>query len=304
MASSLWQKNRKAVKANTLPIIYGLVGFPITHSLSPAMHNAAFKKLKIDALYMLFEKTEEGLAPALTQLKLMKAGGFNVTVPYKEAVIPFLDEIDEQARQIGAVNTVVYKKGKFIGYNTDAVGFITSLKNDLECNPKGKNAFIIGAGGAARAIGFTLAKERVKAIRFYDIVPARAKKLAQDVIKALDAIGERNIDISFVQQASNKRGAFAGIEDADILVNASTCGMKKDDPLPIDPTLLPKGIVVYDIIYNPTPTKLIKAVKVRGIKGVNGLGMLLYQGALAFEIWTKQKAPIDTMHSALLKAMK
>lgn len=287
------------------PRIFGLLGYPLGHSLSPAMHNAAFKKLGIHAVYMLFEKPQEDFSSCLKQLKLMKVAGFNVTVPYKEKVIPFLDEVDEQARRIGAVNTVVNKNGRFIGYNTDCLGFIASLKKDLRCNPKGKNAFIIGAGGAARAIAFALAKEGVKEIRLYDILPERAEKLAHDISETVGVVqGGGNTEITFVHNLPfEKRKIFLGIENANLLVNASTCGMKKDDPFPIDPALLPKGIVVYDIVYNPSPTKFIKALKAGGVKAVNGLGMLLYQGALAFELWTKRKAPIETMRRALVKAI-
>ena len=285
---------------------YGLIGYPVKHSLSPAMHNAAFKKLKIGARYMLFEKSQEELAPFIAQLKLTRVSGFNVTVPYKETVMPLLDEVDEQARQIGAVNTVVNKDGRFIGYNTDTFGFITSLKSDLKCPPRGKNVFVIGAGGAARAIGFALAREKAREIRFYDILSERAKKLSQDIIKTVDAVGGGgNTEITFVHNMPlNRRKIFSGIKDADILVNASTCGMKTGDPMPIDPALLPKGIVVYDIIYNPSPTKFIEAVKARGMQAVNGLGMLLYQGAAAFELWTGKAAPIEVMRGALEEGLR
>lgn len=275
------------------PLILGLIGYPIKHSLSPAMHNAAFKKLKLNAVYMLFEKSNAEFPHALKLLRLMDVAGFNVTIPYKEEIIPYLDTIDAQAARIGAVNTVVNKKGKFIGYNTDAPGFIHSLRNDLKFQPKGKNIFIVGAGGAGRAIGFALGKEKAKAITFYDIYSPRAEKLAK-------AFGCAFPGCSVASVATPARGDLSAIS---LVVNASNCGMKLDDPLPIDPKLLPKGGVVYDIIYNPSPTKLIKAVKARGILGVNGLGMLLCQGALAFEIWTKRKAPVAAMRKALLKEL-
>ena len=272
---------------------FAVIGNPIKHSLSPVMHNAAFKRLKMNALYMLFEKTREDFPAAVRQLKAMKVGGFNVTVPYKEEIIPYLDGLDEQARRIGAVNTVLNQKGRFIGYNTDAPGFIASLKEDLDFAPQGKNIFIIGAGGSARAIGFALAKEKAKTIVFRDCLAEKAKRLAKDikgifpdclVSSVTSTIGDRLLTI-------------------DLLVNASNCGMKNSDPLPIDPKILPAGIKVYDIIYNPAPTKLVKESGRKRIKAVNGLGMLLRQGTAAFEIWTNKKAPVELMRQALLKAI-
>ena len=278
------------MKKETAPKIYGLIGYPIKHSLSPAMHNAAFKKLKMNALYMLFEKTREEFPAAVRQLKAMGASGFNVTVPYKEEIIPYLDGLDAQAKRIGAVNTVLNQKGRFIGYNTDALGFIASLKEDLAFVPKGKSIFIIGAGGAARAIGFALAKEKAKLIVFCDCLAEKAERLAKD-IKGIFP------DCLVLGQTQGPAPTI------DLLVNASNCGMKNSDPLPIEPKILPAGIKVYDIIYNPSPTKLVKEAGKRGIKAINGLGMLLGQGRAAFEIWTKQKAPLSIMRGALRKAV-
>ena len=289
------------MKKETTPDIYGLIGYPIKHSLSPAMHNAAFKKLKMNALYMLFEKTREEFPAAVRQLKAMKIRGFNVTVPYKEEIIPYLDGLDEQARRIGAVNTVLNQKGRFIGYNTDAPGFIASLKEDLDFAPQGKNIFIIGAGGAARAIGFALAKEKAKIIVFCDCLAEKAKRLAKDIKRIFP-----NCLVSSVTSPIACQLSWAGTRPAptiDLLVNASNCGMKPGDPLPIDPKILPAGIRIYDIIYNPAPTKLVKESGRKRIKAVNGLGMLLRQGTAAFEIWTNKKAPVELMRQALLKAI-
>ena len=178
------------------------------------MHNAAFKKLKMNALYMLFEKTREEFPAAVRQLKAMGASGFNVTVPYKEEIIPYLDGLDAQAKRIGAVNTVLNQKGRFIGYNTDALGFIASLKEDLAFVPKGKSIFIIGAGGAARAIGFALAKEKAKSIVFCDCLAEKAERLAKD-IKGIFP------DCLVLGQAQGPAPTI------DLLVNASNCGMKE-----------------------------------------------------------------------------
>lgn len=316
MGNSFRQKSKTRVKKETAsPRIYGLLGYPLTHSLSAAMHNAAFKKLKLNSLYLLFENKPDNFNQALEKLKLMRAGGFNVTIPYKERIIPHLDGLDAFAQQIGAVNTVVNQKGKFIGYNTDAPGFIISLKRELKFEPRGKSILIIGAGGAARAIGFALAKEKAKSIVFYDIDQARSEKLANDISKLFpdcsgsfinSAIGYPRQERIPARPAGGRLRRKLSLPQAraiSLVVNASSAGMKKTDPLPITPSVLPKEVVVYDIIYNPSPTKLIKAVKAKGIKGINGLGMLLHQGALAFEIWTGKKAPLKIMQRALLSAL-
>lgn len=281
------------MEKQSIPGIYGLIGYPIKHSLSPAMHTAAFKKLRLNAVYMLFERRREDFAHTIKQMRLMNVLGFNVTVPYKEEIIPYLDELDPQASRIAAVNTVVNSRGKLIGYNTDSPGFIASLKSELKFDPRGKGIFIIGSGGAARAIGFALAKEKAKTIVFYDVLKRRAEKLSGDIGKIFPQCA-----VSFVNAITGCQ-----LSNVNLLVNASTCGMKDSDPQPIDHRLLPEGIKVYDIIYNPSTTKLIRAIRKKGLDGVNGLGMLLGQGALAFEIWTRQKAPVAAMRGALLKAI-
>ncbi|TAN59924.1 shikimate dehydrogenase [bacterium] len=279
---------------NSSAKIYGLVGYPIAKSLSPAMHSAAFRKLKLNAVYVLFETRKNDFPGAVKKMRLLNIRGFNVTVPYKEEIILLLDKLDEQARAIGAVNTVLNIKGSLIGYNTDAPGFIASLKNELKLGPANKNIFIIGAGGAARAIGFALAKEKARSITFYDTVSSRAEELANDIGKIFKAC--RVVAIPAAKCAGEM------LKESSLLVNASTCGMKTGDPMPVDIKLLPKGIAVYDIIYNPAPTRLVRAAKAKGLRAVNGLGMLLYQGALAFKIWTGRHAPIEVMRGALNQA--
>lgn len=290
------KKSGARTDINSSAKIYGLIGYPIAKSLSPAMHNAAFVRLGINAVYVIFETQKNDFPHAVKKMKLMRICGFNVTVPYKEEVIPYLDELDEQARAIGAVNTVLNKEGSLVGYNTDAPGFIASLKNELKFEPVNKDIFVMGAGGAARAIGFALAKKRARSIIFYDTVSSRAEKLANDIGKIFKACRVGAIP------AANSAAEM--LKESSLLVNASTCGMKAGDPMPVDIRILPKGIAVYDIIYNPTPTRLVRAAKAKGLKAANGLGMLLYQGALAFEIWTGRRAPIEVMRVALKRAAK
>jgi len=272
--------------------LYGLIGYPVSHSYSPAMHNAAFKQLGINAEYVLFpvqpEKFKEGFANIIAR----GASGLNVTIPYKERMMEYLDKISESAKLIGAVNTVVVKNGKLFGENTDGKGFVKSFKLVTGKTPKGKNIFMFGAGGAAKSVGFEMAFSGARSLVIYDIFEDKAKALACRIAKNTS---------SFVKAVSSKdKEAMAEeILKADVLINASPCGMKKDDPKLLDKKLLHKGLVVCDVIYNPPETPLLKDAKRMGLKTMNGLGMLLYQGAAAFKFWTARQAPVGVMKKAL-----
>lgn len=265
--------------------IFALIGYPVGHTLSPYMHNTAFSKLKIKALYIPLSVEPKRLRQTIKILKDADIGGFNVTIPFKSICMRYLDRVDKLASMIGAVNTVVVKGKRLIGYNTDATGFIKSLKEDLKFTPKNKSALLIGAGGAARAVAFALAKEGAKEIFITDIVKTKAVSLAKNIRKYFPKCK--------IKSTTNY--------DIDLLVNATPLGMKKSDPLPVNPKLLHNRLLIYDVVYNPSPTKLVKTAKKRKIKAVNGLGMLLYQGAEAFQLWTGRRAPIAVMRKALLE---
>jgi len=283
-----------AIKINSHTQIYGIIGYPVRHSFSPYMHNAAFQKAKLNAVYLAFEVSPENLRDALLGMKVLGISGVNVTVPHKEACIPFLDEIYPTAKLIGAVNTIHLKDGKLIGYNTDGKGFIRALEVILKLKPKGKRFFILGAGGAARAIGFSLVQEGAKEVVFYDIVRSKAENL---VIALRSNFPNAKIDL--MPSLPN-----SPLKEFDCLVNATPIGMKKEDPIVIDPKLFHPKLFVCDLVYNPPQTKLLKAARSKHLKVMNGLGMLLYQGVLSWEIWTGKKAPISTMREALEKAVK
>jgi shikimate dehydrogenase len=275
--------------------LYGLIGNPVEHSLSPYMHNAAFPKLDIDSAYLPFLVQKGKLKQAISALKLTGISGFNVTVPFKTECMKYLDNIDPLAKAIGAVNTVVNKKGRLIGYNTDCTGFLRSLEEDLNFIAKQKAIFIIGAGGAARAIAFGLAKNRAKSIAVYDIMPSRARSLISDVKKSFPAVNmimPLAKDIRYIMQGSH------------LLVNCTPIGMQAKDPLPVPSGLLHKGLKVYDIVYTPLKTKLVKTAQRKSIKAVSGINMLLYQGVLAFELWTGRKAPVALMRKQLMEHIK
>ena len=259
------------------------------------MHNAAFNSLKIKAAYLPFSVKRSKLKEAISSLRESGISGFNVTIPFKSECIRYLDRVEPMARMIGAINTVVVRNNKFIGYNTDCAGFIRSLKEELSLKPRGKNIFILGAGGASKAVAFGLAREGAGEIYIYDIIQAKAKSLTRNIRRYFKKCKVISCDKSRMQKE---------IKNCQLLVNCTPLGMGKNDPLPIAGRLLHKRLNVYDIVYAPLKTELVKIAKRRGVKAVGGVGMLLYQGVCAFQLWTKRKAPISLMRKELLANLK
>ncbi|NOZ24875.1 MAG: shikimate dehydrogenase [Nitrospirae bacterium] len=266
--------------------ITGLIGYPVEHSLSPAMHNAAFEHLGLNYCYIAMPVKPGELPDAVKGIRALNFHGSNVTVPYKQEVIPLLDEIDDEARFIGAVNTIKNDAGLLKGFNTDGRGFMESLK-EAGVDPLGKDVFIVGAGGAARAVGYYLAQKALR-LRIFDVDSAKSLPLVRD-LKRL------NREVMVAEDT-------AGIRTSDIVINATPLGLKRDDRLPFDTGSLGKDQVVCDLIYWDTP--LIRDARDRGCKTVNGLGMLLWQGVFAFQIWTGVVPPVDLMRDILVKGMK
>jgi len=269
--------------------IYGIFGHPVEHTFSPGMHNAAFKKLGMNACYVAFAVPPERLGEAAKAVVPLGLGGLNVTVPHKEKIIPFLDDLSEEARLIGAVNTIEVREGRLIGHNTDGRGFLRSLKEQVKYNPRGKKFLFVGSGGAARAVGFSLALAGAGKIVFRDIDVEKAARLARDIS---EKTGAESVAIT----EDHLAGAIA---EADCLINATPMGLKKGDPLPLSRVSIHKKHLVCDLVYNPPETQFLKAAKAQGARPFSGLGMLLYQGVIAFEIWTGKKAPVPVMKSAL-----
>lgn len=274
--------------------VYGLIGYPVGHSLSPLMHNAAFSYLNINAQYKLFPLKEAEIKVFLTSLAQNNIYGLNVTVPYKERVIPFLASVSKEAELIGAVNTIKVCDDGLEGFNTDGAGFLKHLREDLEFNPQGKTIAIIGAGGACRAASVFLCSAKPKMLSICDVDKEKLSVLINHL-----KINFKDVIINAVNSVSS-----LNIEKADLLVNATPIGMKETDPCLVDEKLMHKDILVYDLIYNPAQTKLLRLAKEKGARVSNGLGMLLYQGMLAFEIWTGQAAPKQVMQKALLEGVK
>jgi len=282
-------------KANTA--IYGIIGFPLKHTLSPHFQNAAFACLGLNARYIPFETAPSCLRGVMRSLNALGARGINVTIPHKQAVLGLLDSVSPEAKGIGAVNTVVFKGGKTKGYNTDGEGFIRSLKSDLKFDPKGKAVFLFGCCGAAQAIAFVLAREGARSIAFADLDERRAKALSSKIGKVFRKCAVKNVPFSASRIEKE-------VLVSDLLVNASPVGMHKGDHCIVSPKALHRKLAVYDIVYNPPATPLIREAKKRGLKAANGLGMLLYQGVLSFELFTGKKAPVAVMRGALKKAVK
>ena len=266
--------------------IVGLIGHPVEHSFSPPMHNAAFKALEMDYVYTAFDVNPNDLKNAIAGAQALNIKGFNVTIPHKIEVMEYLNEIDEVASLIGAVNTIDFKDLK--GYNTDGIGAVKAIGEVT--NIKNKNVVIAGAGGASRAISFYLAKYGADKLTILNRNVDKAQKLADDVLASV-----------LIDDVSSDYIRNMDLDDADILINTTPVGMHPNvDDAPIaSAEEMHDDLVVFDAVYNPNETGLLKEAIKAGAKPVYGIKMLLYQGAESFEIWTGKKAPIDIMEDAL-----
>jgi len=277
--------------------VVGLIGDPVAHSVSPAMHNAAFACLGLDYVYLPFRVQKERLAEAVGGVRGLGLRGVNVTIPHKVAVIPMLDETDAMAGRIGAVNTIINNAGHLTGYNTDAGGFLLALKQ-AGFEPQGKKAVVLGAGGASRAISFALAGSGA----VITILNRReelewAKTLAEQVSKCCGW--------EVPAWELNDGNLAKALDGAELLVNATCLGMHPDiDKTPVARRLLRPGLAVFDAVYNPLRTRLMREAEEAGAKTISGLDMLVGQGAMAFELWTGRKPPVDEMKKAALMALE
>lgn len=273
--------------------LFGVIGHPITHSLSPAMHTAALKALRCDAVYSAFDVPPRFVRPILRAFTLAGVEGVNVTVPLKEVVIPALDRLDASAKAIGAVNTIVIRNRRLIGYNTDGVGFMRAL-HELGWRPRPMRALLLGAGGAAKAVAWELS--RVPGMRL--TIANRHQARAQHLLNWLKRHRPKT-------QANAVPWTRAGdvARQADLVVNATTVGMGRRDRPPVDPSTLRRGAVVYDLIYHHE-TALVRAARRRGCVAANGVSMLLYQGAESLRLWLHRAPPINVMRAALQQALK
>ncbi len=263
--------------------LIGLFGHPVSQSMSPAMHNAAFAEMGLPYMYCAFDIMPQAIEEAVNAARTLQMVGFNLTIPHKQTVIPYLDDLDALAQKSGAVNTVVNRDGRLIGYNTDGIGYVTSLEQEMQLAVKDAKILMIGAGGAARGIFSALLDRGCSAITVYNRTMERAKMLVED----FSGLGMLNATDQ-LQQATT---------EADIIINTTSVGMYPHyDEMPLEPEHIEARHIVSDIIYNPYETKLLAQAKQRGARAHHGLGMFVYQGAIAFEKWTGHKPPVETMH--------
>ncbi len=261
--------------------VFGIIGYPVAHSLSPAMHNAAFSAIGYPGVYVPFPVSKDLLPQAVVGLKALGVGGVSVTVPHKVAVMDFLDTIDPLATRIGAVNTIVIRDGRLEGTNTDWLGAVRALEEATDL--KGKRAVVLGAGGAARAVVFGLLEAGSRVVVLNRTV-AKAEALAKE-------LGTEAGSLEDINRIS-----------ADILIQTTTVGMDEDRS-PVPAAILSRFQVVMDIVYSPLKTRLLREAEAAGCRIVDGLAMLVYQGAAQFELWTGQRAPIEIMRQAALRAL-
>ena len=275
----------------------GLIGWPIKHSLSPAMHNAAFAELGLDWTYVLLPTPPGQLTQALEELLARGFVGSNVTMPHKREVIPHLDGLSDAARLIGAVNTIHIQDGKLYGENTDAIGFLNALKESGH-DPKGMRVAMLGAGGAARAALFSLLQAGAGRVTVVNRTVERGVALVEDLAQAFPASR-----LGFEPLNAETLAALQG--QVDLVVNSTSIGMLPQSdasPWPAE-VAIPAGAIFYDIVYYPVQTQFLRRAQEAGQETVSGLGMVIHQGAAAFEIWTGQKAPLETMRQVCRKEL-
>lgn len=280
----------------------GLLGHPVGHSHSPRMHNAAFQALGLPYAYQAFDVWPEHLAEAVRGMRALGFRGFNVTIPHKVAVMELVDELSEEAVGIGAVNTVVIDEGrKLYGTNTDGTGYLRSLKEETGMTLADARVVLLGAGGAARAVGYTLLKEGIAVLRIANRGPERAQGLAER-LRAAFAGRKEKVEVAVGSLSDVSRW----LADADLVINTTSVGMYphvEAAPVPAEwLRRLPERAVVSDLIYNPRKTRFLQEAERLGLRIHGGLGMFVYQGAEAFRLWTGREAPVSVMWRAVAEA--
>ena len=274
--------------------VVGVLGFPITHTASPAMHNAAFAALQMNWIYLAFAVAPNNLRSALLGARDMGWRGVNLTVPQKLLALEIVDEVDPEARRLGAVNTVVMDNGKLRGFNTDGYGFVKAIKEDFNMSLKAKRVLVLGAGGAGRAIAIKCALEGASKVIVANRTLNRIEPIARELATTKTEVQTLALTAKEIARV---------IGDVDLVVNATSVGLHEGESLGLNPGMFSSKLTVSDMIYRPAETELMKLAGEAGAKVSNGLSMLLHQGAKSFEIWTKRKAPLAVMRRALRAAV-
>ena len=281
----------------TIDSALGIIGYPIGHSVSPVFQQAALDDLGIDAEYRAYEVSPADVGQFVDSLRSASVRGINVTVPHKEAVMPFLDEIDEWAAEAGAVNTIVNRDGRLTGYNTDGYGFLRALRESGGFDPAGRTALILGAGGSARGVVQALLRAEVGSLAIANRTLTRAESLAE-------LARSRGIAAEAMALESGRIDDAAG--SAQLIVNCTSLGMTRgpdEAASPLGADRIPATALVYDLVYNPMLTPLLRAAEEAGAETLGGISMLVYQGAASFEIWLDRPAPVNAMMDAAMAAM-
>lgn len=272
--------------------VYGVIGYPISHSMSPLMHNREFQAFQMDDYYTAFSVHPEDLKKAIEGIRALNIRGVNVTIPHKVAVMEFLDDIDEEAQLIGAVNTIINENGKLIGSNTDGQGYLRSLTSLIQSSLTSKKVLCIGAGGAARAIVTSLGRHGVGSIDIANRTKSKAEELAE------------HVQLFVPSKALTLQQAEDNLSHYDIVINTTSVGMSPHvENLPIQVHNLKQGTFVSDLIYNPLTTRFLKEAKDYGALIDNGVGMFVYQGAIAFQKWTGIEPNIERMKETVLSKL-
>jgi len=278
----------------------GLIGYPLKHSISPYFQQAALDYYRLDISYEAWETSPTQLKDIVNDLRKPQNVGANITAPHKEAVLPLLDEVDDLSSSIGAVNTIVKKDDRLLGFNTDAYGFIEALDKEGHFDPEGKQVVILGAGGVSRAVGFALVQRKVASLAITDGIFERARALAENLVRHIKGAPPSSKDLepdvtAFQWQSLSSAETF---DNCDLIVHCTTIGMKhssQEGQSPLSLEVIPRSVLVYDLVYNPWLTPLLGLAQKAGANILGGLPMLVYQGAASFKLWTGKEAPVDTM---------
>lgn len=273
--------------------LYALIGSPVGHSLSPLMQTSAFRAAGKNAVYLAFDIEPSKLRDAVLAMRALGIRGANVTIPHKEAIIPYLDALDESAKRYGAVNTLAWRDGQLTGFNTDGEGYIRSLEELFIIDWPNQHVALLGTGGAIRSVAIALAEKGVGSIILINRTEERAERLKEELLTFYPNVT--------VERWSNRRQVMA---DRTLVVNGTPLGMiPRTDETPLPKEVLHEGLIVSDLVYNPYKTRLLLEAERAGARVHPGLGMLVHQGALAYEHWMGERAPIATMYEVVRRKL-
>ncbi|MBI3324057.1 MAG: shikimate dehydrogenase [Candidatus Omnitrophica bacterium] len=284
--------------------VFGVIGHPIEHSLSPLMHAAAFEALGLDAVYSRFDVPAAVFSLTLQGLERSGIDGLNVTIPHKQRALAYArrrGRVSPEAAAVGAVNTLAWDQSGLVGYNTDVAGFLR-LMRELRVSCRGKRVMLLGAGGAARAVGWALLGLHPAAIWVANRTRRKAEELARWLCRLRverSRVGARRRSMGCAALPTDRHAMRQAARDAQILINATSLGLHRDDPLPIDPAALHPGLAVIDLVYARPTTRLAAAARRRGLLATDGLAMLVYQGAESFRLWWHRQPPLEAMRRAV-----